>query len=178
MELEHSLFFAACFLFTFVLTVQLGHILFLAVAFLLTFVLGLVLFVLMLARRRRYHEMCRTLGLQPSPIDIYYCVGNWRDAHVVIERHFVYRGVGDLRIFIDIGELPLEALQQIAFRAANSRSAGIFRYEGDPKLSRIIYSAWLGGWGVWCLNAEKLDRRSSRSVVYAALENVYACRQE
>lgn len=154
----------------------LGPILFVAVSFIFTLVVAVFLIVHRLVRRRRYHEMCKTLGLQPVPIDPYYCVGNWRDAHVVIERWAVRYG-GGMRIFMEIGELPLEAIQRITFRKANSRSAGVFRYESNRELSKIISSVWPSGWRVWCLNAE-VGLRSARSVVYAALENVYACRQE
>lgn len=107
----------------------------------------LVIFVLLIRTLiiSRFHRKCRAVGLRPSPQDSYFCLGNWQDARVVVERCGT-RYCDTLYVFMDLGELPPEAMRNIGYfmQGLQTDYYTVSGYEENRDLDKIVSGSWRG----------------------------------
>ena len=148
----------------------------------IVFFSGLFIFLVILAFVIRklfinsFHKRCRAVGFKPSPLDSYYCTGNWQDARVVVERCSGSKYCNTIYVFMDLGDLPSEAVRNIGYfmQGLQTNYFTLKRFEQNSELNKIVSGSWRGLY----LYSEFLRLNSTAFDIKQLCEALYQIRTE
>jgi hypothetical protein len=144
------------------------------------FFFGLILLVLIFGflirknTRRKFHQKCRALGLNPSPLNADYCLGNWKDGNVAVRLCRIDKHL-EMDFFMELGVLPEIVVSNIGHHLeslqANYLRLGTFGQNG--KFDRIVSGIWRGHYFQARLNFDPTDLQMRQM-----FDTVYFVRKE
>ena len=90
-----------------------------------------------------FHRKCRALGLRPSPRDSYFCIGNWQDARVAVERCGT-KHCNSIYIYMDLGELPPEATHDLGYfmQGLQRDYFTLAGYKENRDFNKVVAGSW------------------------------------
>lgn len=123
----------------------------------------------------RFQRKCRAVGLHPSPSDSYICIGNWKDAQVAVER-CSRKYCNTIYVFMDIGDLPSSASQNIGYfmQGLQTNYIAVSSFGNNRDLERVVSGSWRGLY----FKSDILKLRATEFHLKQLLEAMYLIRTE